>query len=103
MILLSGYCTDKGLLRTENQDSYGISEETNLFFVCDGMGGGVAGDFASRYARDIILTAYKRLNDAEIIDVGDNYKGFEIYISRAFASVRHAHGRLYQRRFRLPR
>jgi protein phosphatase len=102
MILLSGYCTDKGLLRTENQDSYGISEETNLFFVCDGMGGGVAGDFASRYARDIILTAYKRLNDAEIIDVVDNYKEFEIDISRAVAAVRLANRGLYNLQIKYP-
>jgi len=102
MILLSGYCTDKGLLRTENQDSYGISEETNLFFVCDGMGGGVAGDFASRYARDIILTAYKRLNDAEIIDVVDNYKEFEIGISRAVAAVRLANRGLYNLQTKYP-
>ena len=102
MILLSGYCTDKGLLRTENQDSYGISEETNLFFVCDGMGGGVAGDFASRYARDIILTAYKRLNDAEIIDVVDNYKEFEIGISRAVAAVRLANRGLYNLQIKYP-
>jgi protein phosphatase len=102
MILLSGYCTDKGLLRTENQDSYGISEETNLFFVCDGMGGGVAGDFASRYARDIILTAYKRLSDAEIIDVVDNYKEFEIDISRAVAAVRLANRGLYNLQIKYP-
>jgi len=102
MILLSGYCTDKGLLRTENQDSYGISEETNLFFVCDGMGGGVAGDFASRYARDIILTAYKRLSDAEIIDVVDNYKEFEIGISRAVAAVRLANRGLYNLQTKYP-
>jgi protein phosphatase len=102
MILLSGYCTDKGLLRTENQDSYGISEETNLFFVCDGMGGGVAGDFASRYARDIILTSYKRLSDAEIIDVVDNYKEFEIGISRAVAAVRLANRGLYNLQIKYP-
>ncbi|MDD5021187.1 MAG: protein phosphatase 2C domain-containing protein [Endomicrobiaceae bacterium] len=102
MILLSGYCTDKGLLRTENQDSYGISEETSLFFVCDGMGGGVAGDFASRYARDIILTSYKRLNDEEIDGIVDNYKEFESKIVRAVSAIRLANRGLYNLQVKYP-
>jgi protein phosphatase len=102
MILLRGYCTDKGLLRTENQDSYGISEEASLFFVCDGMGGGVAGDFASRYARDIILTSYKRLNDSEVVGVVNNYKEFESNIVRTIAAVRLANRGLYNLQIKYP-
>jgi len=45
--------TDTGRVRKENQDSYGIFGQKNIFFVCDGMGGGAAGDFASRCAVDV--------------------------------------------------
>ncbi|GAB1401416.1 hypothetical protein MASR1M68_03270 [Elusimicrobiota bacterium] len=102
MILLSGYCTDKGLIRTENQDSFGISEEANLFFVCDGMGGGVAGDFASRYARDIILTSYKRLSDEEVADVADNYSSYEPKILRMISAIRLANRGLYNLQIKYP-
>lgn len=102
MILFSGYCTDKGMIRTENQDSYGAWEEGNLFFVCDGMGGGVAGDFASRYARDIILTSYKRLSDEEVADIADNYRSYELKILRMISAVRLANRGLYNLQIKYP-
>ena len=58
--------TDTGKVRKENQDSYGISEGRNLYFLCDGMGGGAAGDFASRYASDMILRSFESLKKEEV-------------------------------------
>ncbi|MBN1823676.1 MAG: serine/threonine-protein phosphatase [Endomicrobiales bacterium] len=57
MIIESAAKTHVGMKRTENQDSYGISKSRNIFFVCDGMGGGAAGDFASRCAVEVMIKA----------------------------------------------
>ena len=52
--------TDKGKTRRMNQDFVFTSREPvgnlpNLFIVADGMGGHNAGDYASRYAVEIIV------------------------------------------------
>lgn len=51
--------TDKGKTREMNQDYVFVSEQPvgnlpNLFIVADGMGGHNAGDYASRYAVEVI-------------------------------------------------
>lgn len=51
--------TDKGIRRSSNQDSIFVSSGAigplpDLFLVADGMGGHAAGDYASRYAIQVI-------------------------------------------------
>jgi protein phosphatase len=46
--------TDRGLVRRENQDSYGFSSELGLYLVADGMGGRAAGKRASEEAARVI-------------------------------------------------
>lgn len=43
----AGACTDTGLVRGENQDSYRCLSSSGLFVVSDGMGGGDGGERAS--------------------------------------------------------
>ena len=64
--------TDVGKLRTENQDFYGFWPERDLYFVCDGMGGGAAGDFASKMAVEVIDKAYDVLNKDSICSLIGN-------------------------------
>lgn len=57
--------SDVGLKRTNNQDSYALVENANhciLAVICDGIGGGKAGDVASQIACDHLKNAFMCAN-----------------------------------------
>ena len=47
-------CSDAGLHRSENEDSYACLEADGCFLISDGMGGGSAGEIASQIVEDMI-------------------------------------------------
>jgi PPM family protein phosphatase len=51
-----GSCSDAGRVRTNNEDSFIVAPEMNLFILSDGMGGLASGEVASRLTVDTILT-----------------------------------------------
>ena len=79
--------TDIGMRREMNQDYFYSSEEPvgslpNLFLVADGMGGHNAGEFASRYAVEIIVNTAKNTEKTDTIGI------LKECVSNANASLR---------------
>jgi protein phosphatase len=54
MQLRVGAGSDRGRVRTMNEDAYMLRADEGLFVVCDGMGGAPAGEVASQMAVDAI-------------------------------------------------
>lgn len=50
----SGFCTDVGRVRTENEDRLYVDDERGIFLVADGVGGQAAGEMAAEVAADVI-------------------------------------------------
>src|SRR5437762_142101 len=47
-------CTDKGCVRSNNEDYFRIEPDLGLYAVADGMGGADAGEYASHLAVDTV-------------------------------------------------
>lgn len=53
-------CSDTGLRRPVNEDSYACLEADGCFLISDGMGGGSAGEIASQIVEDMITESIAR-------------------------------------------
>jgi protein phosphatase len=56
--LRAGAATDKGRVRSINQDSYMLLPDQSIWVVADGMGGARGGEVASHLAIDTLRTTY---------------------------------------------
>jgi protein phosphatase len=58
-----GARTDTGRVRENNEDSYRVAPEINLFVLSDGMGGQASGEVASRLASEAIIAHCREANE----------------------------------------
>jgi serine/threonine protein phosphatase PrpC len=92
-----GARTDMGCVRENNEDSYGIAPELNLFVLSDGMGGMDSGEVASRLTVDTILE-YCRASEADPSAplVGHRLDGLSLVSNRLASAVRLANDTVYE-------
>jgi serine/threonine protein phosphatase PrpC len=57
--------SDVGLMRKNNQDSFGSDEALGVYVVCDGMGGAAAGEVASDIATETFLAIARQELEAD--------------------------------------
>ncbi len=104
MIIFNSAKTSTGVVRTENQDFFGVRREDNFFFVCDGMGGGACGDFASKYASDVMLSLFDKITKKDSISIlGEEYESFDEAVLRPISLIKIANRALYNMTKKYPK
>jgi serine/threonine protein phosphatase PrpC len=93
MRLRVGAGTDTGRVRTLNEDMYVLQADRGLFMVCDGMGGGPAGEVASQLAAHIIVERLDRAGDGD--DSSENGHSYLPRTNRLAAAVRWSNQMIY--------
>lgn len=89
LTVLHGALSDVGRKRQNNEDRYGIDTGLGLFVVCDGMGGGNAGEVASALAVATILAHFKESsNNPALPLVGDRDESFSLPANRLASAIR---------------
>jgi PPM family protein phosphatase len=86
-----GVGTDPGQVRQNNEDSYGVAPEMNLFVLSDGMGGLDHGEVASRMAVDTILGfCRKHAENGSEPGAGAQIEGVSAETNRLASAIREA-------------
>jgi PPM family protein phosphatase len=86
-----GARTDTGRIRENNEDSFRLAPELNLFVLSDGMGGQASGEVASRVATESIVAHCREAeSDSSMPLVGVRIAGVSLAANRLASAIRHA-------------
>ncbi|MHB8753706.1 MAG: Stp1/IreP family PP2C-type Ser/Thr phosphatase [Candidatus Acidiferrales bacterium] len=92
-----GARSDTGLVRSNNEDSFRLAPELNLFVLSDGMGGQASGEVASRLAAETIVA---HCRDAEANPrsqlIGERIEGASDAGNRLASAIRLANRAVHQ-------
>src|SRR5262245_42147573 len=102
MHLRVGAGTDRGRVRSLNEDAYMSHADEGVFLVCDGMGGAPAGEVASQMAVDAIERQLKAPG-ADAKDPVDDPGAYLPHTTRLAAAVRWSNAFIYDQAQRDPR
>jgi serine/threonine protein phosphatase PrpC len=92
----AGARSDTGRVRENNEDSFRLAPELNLFVLSDGMGGLESGERASRMATEIVLTHCREAQaDASIAVFGKQIEGVGEVCNRLASAVRLANQEIF--------
>ncbi len=83
--------SDRGLIRSQNEDAFGYVPDLALFLVADGMGGHAAGEVASQTATSAIIEKLRELMaDDDLTPVHDQEGRRCVGARRLMIAVEHA-------------
>jgi serine/threonine protein phosphatase PrpC len=92
-----GARSDTGCVRENNEDSYRVAPELNLFLLSDGMGGLDAGEVASRLAVDTILEHCRAAEANPSLPLsGEHVEGVSSASNRLASAIRLANAVVYR-------
>ncbi len=92
-----GARSDVGCVRENNEDSYRIVPEKNLFVLSDGMGGLEAGEVASRMAVDAVVEQCRESDSNPDLPLnGDRVESVSASSNRLASAVRFANDEVYR-------
>lgn len=91
-----GARSDTGCVRENNEDSFGVAPEMNLFVLSDGMGGLDAGEVASRIAVDTVVAHCREAeSNASLPLEGDPIEGVSSLANRLASAIRLANAAVH--------
>jgi serine/threonine protein phosphatase PrpC len=102
MRLKVGAGTHTGRVRALNEDAYLLCADHGLFVVCDGMGGGPAGEVASQLAVDAIRSELGEAAPPSPLPAADEH-GYMPHTTRLAEIVRRSNDAIYDQAQRDPR
>jgi PPM family protein phosphatase len=92
-----GARTDIGCVRENNEDSYRIAPDMNLYVLSDGMGGLEAGEVASRMAVDAVLEQYRESEaNPDLPLTGEPVESVSAASNRLASAIRFANEQVYR-------
>ena len=96
MDILVGGKTDKGMVRSNNEDNFFIDEKRGLLVVADGMGGHASGEIASKITIDIIRDYFGGIKEGSEVQVGKYREEFSEETNRIGSAVQLANKAIYE-------
>ncbi len=78
MQIAFGARSDTGRARENNEDSFALAPELNLFVLSDGMGGLAAGEVASKLASETVSRSLSRSGSKSVAPVDRRTPGWNV-------------------------
>ncbi len=88
--------TDVGCVRTNNEDNFGYDAGAGIYVVCDGIGGAVAGEVASKLAVDCVLNYFRQATGGNYPAFGKQFEGASVGAQALASAIQMANHAVYE-------
>lgn len=89
--------SDMGCVRTNNEDNLGYDSRYGIYVVCDGMGGQLAGEVASKMGVDTVLTYFRQAHETKHFpQIGEHVDGVSERANALGSAIRLANEAIHE-------